>query len=92
MHSLVIVNFNILKEEKLKEYSVAAAPTIASFGGEFIAKGKPIQLHGGNTFAKTAVIQFPDSESAKNWYNSNEYQQIIPLRSEGMDCHFQLIG
>jgi uncharacterized protein (DUF1330 family) len=92
MHSLVIVAFNILKEEKFKEYSAAAAPTVASFGGEFIAKGKPTQLHGDNTFAITAVIKFPDNESAKNWYNSNEYQQIIPLRSEAMDCHFQLIG
>jgi uncharacterized protein (DUF1330 family) len=92
MHSLVIVTFNILKEEKLKEYSAAAAPIVASFGGEFIAKGKPTQLHGNNAFAITAVIKFPDNESAKNWYKSNEYQQIIPLRSEAIDCHFQLIG
>ncbi|MFT7179032.1 MAG: hypothetical protein ACI84B_001257, partial [Oceanospirillaceae bacterium] len=55
-------------------------------------KGKPTQLHGNNAFAITAVIKFPDNESAKNWYKSNEYQQIIPLRSEAMDCHFQLIG
>lgn len=92
MQSLVIVTFNILDEDKLKEYSAAAAPTVAHFNGEFIAKGKPSQLHGDNNYAISAVIKFPDKHSAENWYNSSEYQEIIPLRNKAMDCQFQLIA
>ena len=38
------------------------------------------------------VIQFPDRDSAVNWYNSDAYQAIIPLRGQGMDCQFHLVG
>ncbi|MEO9654890.1 DUF1330 domain-containing protein [Marinomonas sp.] len=26
-----------------------------------------------------AVIEFPDADSARNWYNSEAYQAILPL-------------
>lgn len=92
MNSFVIVSLNLLNEEKLKQYSAKAAPTVSNFGGEFIAKGKPTQLHGDSKFAMTVVIQFPDNDSANNWYHSEEYQQLIPLRNEAIESHFQLVG
>jgi len=38
------------------------------------------------------VIQFPDRESAENWYNSEAYQAIIPTRDQGMNSQFHLVG
>lgn len=38
------------------------------------------------------IIEFPDRESAKRWYESPEYQAIIPLRDSGMDSIFVLGG
>jgi uncharacterized protein (DUF1330 family) len=38
-----------------------------------------------------AVIEFPDKESAINWYNSAAYQAIIPLREQGMHSQFHLV-
>jgi len=38
------------------------------------------------------VIQFPDRQAAVNWYHSAEYQAIIPLRDQGMDSVFHLVG
>lgn len=92
MSSLVIVNFNLLDQDKLKQYSTAAALTLVTYGGEFLAKGKPTHLHGDLNYSMTVVIQFTDKESAINWYESTEYQKIIPLRNEAMNSNFQLIG
>lgn len=92
MSAFVIASFNLLDEDKLKQYSAAAARTIAKFEGEFIAKGKSANIHGEKRFAMTAVIQFVDKETAENWYQSAEYQQIIPLRNQAMDSHFQIVG
>lgn len=92
MGSLVIANFNILNQDKLTQYSTAAALTLAKHGGEFIAKGKPSQLNGDSQYAMTAVIQFADKDTAITWYESPEYQEIIPLRDEGMESSFQLVG
>lgn len=92
MNSLVIVNFNLLDQYKLKQYSAAAALTLATYGGEFLAKGKPARLHGDTNYSMVAVIKFADKESAINWYESAEYQKIIPLRNEAMDSNFQVVG
>lgn len=92
MSALVIVSFNVLDQEKLKQYSAAAGPTVASHGGEFMVKGKSSTLHGDGNFDMTAVIQFTDMEAANNWYNSTEYQAIVSLRNEAMESHFQIVG
>lgn len=92
MSALVIVSFNMLDLKKLKQYSAAAGPTVASHGGEFLAKGAFNTLYGKTNFSMTAVIHFSSVEAATNWYNCDDYQQIIPLRNEAMESHFQIVG
>jgi uncharacterized protein (DUF1330 family) len=92
LSAYVVVDLTVKDPEKLSQYSAAAAPTVAKFNGQFLAKGKIEPLHGASAFQNKVVIQFPDKESAVNWYRSPEYQQLIELRSAGMDCQFHLIG
>lgn len=76
--------------EKLKEYSELAAPTVAKHGGEPIVKGKVAGLLTGEGIDAKMVVtfKFPDIEAIDQWYNSEEYQAIIPLRDEGADMVF----
>lgn len=92
MSAYIIVDLTVKDAEKLSEYSAAAAPTVEKFKGQFLTKGKIESLHGGSAFQNKALIQFPDKESALNWYASPEYQQLIELRNDGMDCQFHLVG
>ncbi len=92
MSAYVIVDLTVKDAEKLSQYSAAAAPTVAKFNGQFITKGKIQLLHGAALYQNKAVIQFPDRESAVNWYGSPEYQALIELRNAGMDCQFHLVG
>lgn len=76
--------------EKLQEYSKLAAPTVASHGGEPVVKGKFEGLLTGTGFdAKMVVVfKFDSIEAIDTWYNSEEYQAIIPLRDEGAEMTF----
>lgn len=91
MTSLVIVDLTPIDKTQLTEYSALAADTLKPFNGRFIAKGEIETLHGDTVHPMKAVIEFPDKESAKNWYNSDAYQAIIPLREKGMKCQFHLV-
>ena len=92
MTSLIIVDLTPVDKTTLSEYSALAAETLKPFNGHFIAKGTIETLHGEASHPMKAVIEFPDKESAKNWYNSEAYQAIIPLRETGMKSQFHLLS
>ena len=92
MSAYVIVGFNPKNSEKLQAYSAAAGPIIAQFQGEFVVKGQSQQLFGESNYKMQVIIAFPTHSLAETWYNSPEYQALLPLREQAMDAHFQLIG
>jgi len=92
MTTLIIVDVTPLNKEMLTRYSAMAGETLIPFQGEFIAKGPIENLHGEKNFEMKVVLQFPSKEKATAWYNSAAYQEIIPLRDQGMKSQFHLIG
>lgn len=92
MKALIIVDLTPIDKEKLATYSAKAAETLIPFGGEFIAKGPIESLHGESTHSTKVVIEFADRDKALNWYHSDAYQQIIPLRDLAMNSQFHLVG
>ena len=92
MTAYVIVGFNPKNVEKLQAYSAEAAPIIAKYKGEFLVKGELKQLCGEYGYKVQVLIMFPTRVLAESWYNSPDYQALIPLRNQGMECHFQIVG
>jgi uncharacterized protein (DUF1330 family) len=92
MTALIIVDLTPIDSEQLSQYSALAAKTLLGYQGEFIAKAPIEVLHGNSTHKVKVVIQFPDREKAESWYNSEEYQKIIPIRDKGMNSQFHLVG
>ena len=92
MSTLIIVDLTPKDTEMLGVYSAKAAETLKAYRGEFLVKGPIECLHGDADFTTKVVIQFPDRDSAMNWYNSDAYQAIIPTRDQGMDSQFHLVG
>jgi uncharacterized protein (DUF1330 family) len=54
--------------------------TLEPFGGEFIVHGGHIEPMEGQWDGALVIIRFPDRESALQWYESADYQRILPLR------------
>lgn len=92
MSALIIVDLTPTDKDRLSTYSALAAETLVPFSGEFIAKGPIEALHGEAAFSTKVVIQFPDRDSAENWYRSEAYQAIIPTRDQGMNSQFHLVA
>jgi uncharacterized protein (DUF1330 family) len=56
--------------------------TLEPFGGRFLVHGGGIAPLEGTWDGDLVVLEFPDDESARAWYDSPAYQQILPLRTE----------
>ena len=92
MSAYIVVDLTPTDVEKLQEYRTAGAVTVARYDGEFVVKGAIEPLNGGSHHQTKVIIQFPDREAALNWYQSDDYQALIPLRDRGMDATFHLVG
>ena len=50
---------------------------------------KPLVVYGeletleGKSADGMVILEFPDKASARAWYNSEEYQAVVPLRQKG---------
>ena len=65
----------------MEPYRAAVPATIAQYGGRFLIRGGATELFEGAPEPKRIVIlEFPDAATAKRWYNSPEYQKILPMR------------
>ncbi|MGF9758216.1 DUF1330 domain-containing protein [Microvirga sp. 0TCS3.31] len=64
------------------EYLKRIDATLASFHGRFLLHGEPVEVLEGSWSGDLVVIEFPDRQSARAWYASPAYRQILPLRTE----------
>jgi len=48
-------------------------------------------LEGTHDKDRTVIFQFPSTQAAKNWYQSDEYQSVKPLREHTGAFDFVLV-
>ena len=96
MTAYVIANVDVQDAEAYEAYRSRTLATIEAHGGRFIVRGGPIEvLEGDPRFHRLVIIEFPDKAAARRWYDSAEYQEIIPLRtiaSNGALCIIEGVG
>ena len=81
MTAYVIVDIEVTDPVGYEDYKKLAAPTVALYGGKYIARGgKNEVLEGDWTPNRLVILQFENSEQAKAWLNSPEYAEARPLR------------
>jgi len=55
--------------------------TLEPYDGHFLVHGKKGDVVEGSSPGMCIIIEFPDLEHARNWYHSDAYQKIKPLRT-----------
>lgn len=81
MPAYLIVQVEITDPDRCREYFVESPRVIALYGGRYIARaGEMVTLEGEENSRRIVLIEFPSLEKAKEWYHSEEYQRIKPLR------------
>ncbi|EAU43482.1 hypothetical protein R2601_23353 [Salipiger bermudensis HTCC2601] len=65
-----------------EEYAIYAGQTVAlaeKFGGRFLVKGGPQEVIEGEAPSRHVIVEFPSRAAAERWFNSPEYQRILPI-------------
>ncbi len=93
MSAYIIARVNLTDPETYKKYTAQTPDTVAQYGGKFIARGGQNELLEGNDpeFNRVVIIEFPNYEQAQAWYNSPEYQKILPIRQEASESQVILV-
>jgi uncharacterized protein (DUF1330 family) len=62
------------------EYLKRIDATLEPFGGHFIVHGARPEVCEGEWQGDQIIIAFPDLVAARDWYGSEAYRRILPLR------------
>jgi uncharacterized protein (DUF1330 family) len=77
----VIVQGKVEDQEVLDEYVAKAGPTIKSHHGRTIVfDEEPELVEGKIDYPRTVIVEFPSMTAFRAWYDSPEYQAVLPLR------------
>ena len=92
MAAYVIVDSDIKNLEGMKEYIEKVGATLAPHGGQPIIAGTNIEVKEGDwNPTRIVIVAFPSMDAARAWYNSPDYQAIIPIRTANTDDKLILV-
>lgn len=66
-----------------QEYMAGVKESLAPFDSKVVFRGQLIKiLAGDHEHDNVVVLEFPDQTILDNWYGSEKYQSLIPLRNK----------
>lgn len=81
MSAYVIADIEVLHPKDYENYRGMVPPTIAAFGGRFIARGGKVEvLEGAWQPHRLIILEFPDAATARRWWESPEYAEAKKIR------------
>ena len=81
MPAYVIATVEVKDPVRYEDYKTLVPPSIAAFGGRFVARGgKTDVLEGDWNPKRLVILEFPNAERARQWYDSPEYAAAKALR------------
>ena len=88
MPAYVIVETDISDPEQYERYREAAPPSIEAHGGRYLVRGGELAVFEGDwSPSRVVVLEFPDLETAKHWYASEQYGEARELRRGAAKLH-----
>jgi uncharacterized protein (DUF1330 family) len=92
MSAYIFVEVDVKDPVKYEEYKKLTPSSIEAYGGKFIVRGGKAELIEGNEQPKRIVIlEFENSERAKAWWNSPEYNDTKKLRHATAESRMVLV-
>jgi uncharacterized protein (DUF1330 family) len=71
--------------DEVLEYIERIQSTLDPFGGRFLVHGAEVDVKEGPWPGTVVIVEFPDVDAARAWYESSAYQAILPLRTRNID-------
>ena len=81
MPAYVIVDIDVKDPVRYERYKELAPPSIAAYGGRYLARGGAAEtLEGDWVPSRLVILEFPSLDRAKEWWSSKEYREARDLR------------
>ena len=81
MPAYFVAEVEVTNPAGYEPYRTAVPATLVQYAGRYLARGGATELmEGGPEPQRVVIIEFADAAAAKRWYNSPEYQEILPFR------------
>lgn len=81
MTAYAIFDADVHDQATMDEYLAKVPPTLAQYGAKLVVGTSDVEsVEGGWSPRRIAMLEFENIEAARIWYNSPEYQAVLPLR------------
>jgi uncharacterized protein (DUF1330 family) len=92
MAAYVLVDTEITDPVRYEDYKARAKPIVESFGGRYLVRGGALSvLEGEWQPHRLVVLEFPDVETARRFYDSPEYRSARALRAGAVRMSMVLV-
>lgn len=81
MPAYIVANVDVTDPEAYAEYRKGVVASLEPFGGRFLARGGRAEaLEGSYPVKRVVILEFPDYDSARGWWDSPAYRDLRALR------------
>ena len=86
MSAYLIGHISIKDPDLWQEYIAGVKESLGPFEAEVMFRGRRAAiLAGDHAYDRCVVIKFSDQQSLQQWFNSDAYQGLIPIRNKAAD-------
>ena len=85
MSAYVVAHVQVTNREGFTAYQKGIMRAIKPFKGWILAADPGTRLEGDLLTNHNVILRFPTTRHVLNWYRSEAYQEIIPIRLENTD-------
>ena len=91
MVAYAIMDVEIFDIEPYMRFMQRVKPVIEQWGGHYLARGGEFRVYEGDCEPRRLVLlEFPSMEALEQFYHSDEYQTLKPLRD--LCSHSRLVA
>ena len=93
MSAYVAVQIDVHDATTYERYKELAPPSIAAYGGRYLARGGATTvLEGSWSPARFVILEFPSVEQAQRWWDSPEYAEAKAMRQSSAHTQMLLVA
>ncbi len=92
MAAYLLVDCEVTDPAQYESYKKLAAPAIARHGGRYLVRGgKTAQIEGDWPANRVVIVEFPDADTVRRFYDSPEYRAARAERKGAANMKMLLV-
>lgn len=82
MKGYIVANVTVGDADAYEAYRSKVEAIIERHGGRYLVRGGAVEVREGEPgIARLVILEFPSVEAARTFYDSPDYQAILPIRT-----------